>query len=430
MKCGLDRVAQKPELLSRMGRIGIVTNQSVATAQFLAATEIIYEATKLTTRCVESSVTAVFGPQHGYGQTEQYNMVETPDGEYEFEDGKKVPLFSLYSETRIPKPEQLTEVDTLVVDLIDVGCRVYTYMLTLAGCLKAAAKCGKKVVVLDRPNPLGLSCRSVAGDRYEHVEGNLIDLTWHSFVGWYEIPMRHGLSMGELGKLFIAADKLEVNCEIVAVEGLARHTRLSEIAKLPWTLPSPNLPQWESAFLFPAFVSLEGTNVSEGRGTTLPFQIVGAPYLNAQKIRTEIMKVQNQSLTPPAHRELTGVVMRPHNFKPTFNDHTGQVCQGLQFHIISAERLNVFALGIEFLAQVIAHHPEEFRWKEPGYEYNFKDPPILLILGHENWMTVFERIRAQGLTSQTRAELDAALRLADEQAQTFARSSEFAHIYP
>lgn len=429
MKTGIDRIAQRPELVAHLGRIGIVTNQACATSLFTPTAEVVHQAA----RAVQGSrVTAVFGPQHGYGQTEQDNMIETPDATHAFQDGTRVPLYSLYSETRIPKKEQLEDVDTLVVDLIDIGCRVYTYMLTLAGCLKAAAEHGKRVIVLDRPNPLGLSRRSLVGERYENVEGNLIDLTWHSFVGWYAIPMRHGLTLGELGKLFIARDRLNVEYDVVMVEGVSRHTRLADLARMPWTLPSPNIPSWASAFLFPAFVTLEGTNVSEGRGTTLPFQIVGAPYLDAAEVKSRLegMQSQSQSAGSPAHGDFSGVTMRPHDFRPTFNDHKGQICKGLQFHVASPERVNAFALGVSFVAHVIALHPEQFAWEKPGYEYNFRDPPILLILGHDRWTALFERARTHGWSTETQAALDESLAWADGEAQAFARETEAFAIYP
>ncbi|MCA2958655.1 MAG: DUF1343 domain-containing protein, partial [Silvanigrellales bacterium] len=288
MRNGLDRVASDARLLEGLGRIGLVTNQAATTHDFRPCAEVVHAAC----RTLEGSSTGanaaakpsqgrpvlarLFGPQHGYWQTEQDNMIETPDLSFALGSGESVSLLSLYSQTRIPRPEQLDGLDTLVVDLSDVGCRVYTYMLTLAACMKAAAAKGLAVVVLDRPNPLGLAYRKGAS-RWERVEGNTLDLKWHSFVGWYEIPMRHGLTMGELGRYFKKVDGLEtLDYRVVEVEGLTRAHGAGTLRKLPWTLPSPNLPTWDCAFAFPSFVPLEGTNVSEGRGTTLPFQVVGA----------------------------------------------------------------------------------------------------------------------------------------------------------
>lgn len=235
----LDACVAEPGLLAGLGRVGVVTNQAATTLDFVPAIEAIRAACRDTSG---SRVVSVFGPQHGYGQTEQDNMFETPDGVFTCADGERLPLWSLYSETRVPLPHQLDGVDTLVVDLVDIGCRIYTYMLTLAGCLRAAAAQGKRVVVLDRPNPLGLSYRDGASGNWRRVEGNLLDLRWQSFVGWYAIPMRHGLTMGELGRVFLAQDALEVDYRVVPVRGLVRELPARCGEQLFTALPSPNMP--------------------------------------------------------------------------------------------------------------------------------------------------------------------------------------------
>jgi uncharacterized protein YbbC (DUF1343 family) len=467
MRNGLDRVASDARLLEGLGRIGLVTNQAATTHDFRPCAEVVHAAC----RTLEGSSTGanaaakpsqgrpvlarLFGPQHGYWQTEQDNMIETPDLSFALGSGESVSLLSLYSQTRIPRPEQLDGLDTLVVDLSDVGCRVYTYMLTLAACMKAAAAKGLAVVVLDRPNPLGLAYRKGAS-RWERVEGNTLDLKWHSFVGWYEIPMRHGLTMGELGRYFKKVDGLEtLDYRVVEVEGLTRAHGAGTLRKLPWTLPSPNLPTWDCAFAFPSFVPLEGTNVSEGRGTTLPFQVVGAPYLQADAVREDLLTVAQMFANTPA-AACGGMILRRHDFRPTFNKHAKDWCRGLQFHVhadhdneqethhgTSREghlvgpqsrsascNHNAFALGVWFLASVVARHKEDFRWKDPGYEYNFTDPPLNLIHGNEKWLQHFERMRGQGFTQGGIEETASLLAWADDEAQEFARSSAFAHIYP
>lgn len=185
-------------------------------------------------------------------------MIETPDLRFNLTETKSVPLYSLYSKTREPTEEQLKDVDTLVVDMIDVGCRIYTFMLTMAGCLRAAAKINKRVIVLDRPNPIGLSWKS--DKEWKRVEGNLLDVEkLYSFVGFYQIPLRHGLTMGELARFFVDADKLDVDLRIVCVSG--DYTRANSFDaswfSSRWVLPSPNLPSWDSTFFFPSFVILE-----------------------------------------------------------------------------------------------------------------------------------------------------------------------------
>lgn len=426
MNSGLEQLIENFSLLSNFGRIGIVTNQAVATSHYVSATEVISDAAK---KAVGSHVTSVFGPQHGYGQTEQDNMRETPDTSFQFEDGTRVPLFSLYSQTRMPTAEQLSNVDTLVIDMIDIGCRVYTYMETLAGCLRAAALLGKKVVVLDRPNPLGL-CHLNELNQWQRVEGNLLDMRWESFVGWYSIPMRHGLTLGELGHYFIAQDQLNIDYRVIAVDNLFRKTAPTELSRLSWTMPSPNIPTWESAFLFSSFVALEATNISEGRGTTLPFQIIGAPYLDILSLQNffrDSSKLSKHLPTEFAHFE--SFAFRAHDFRPTFNKHAGNLCKGFQVHCINPNRAHLFSLGMHFLYFCAARHPVEMTWNPPGYEYNYEAPPLNLILGHESWLEFFEQVKHGGDNPGNRDRLAFMLQNSQEQAQLFAAQAKFAHIY-
>jgi uncharacterized protein YbbC (DUF1343 family) len=386
MKPAIDRLKNESYRLKDFGKIGIVSNQTSANSSFEATTEVIYEAASNTTNAF---VTCIFGPQHGYSQTEQDNMKETPDDFYIFSDGKKVPLFSLYSNTREPTEKQLENVDTLVIDLQDIGCRVYTYMLTLAACMRAGTKYNKKVVVLDRVNPIGLCSKNTNGE-WDFVEGNRLETKWHSFVGWYDIPMRHGLTLGELGNYFIKHDKLSLIYEVIQVENLKRNMDISTLKNTKWAMPSPNIPSWESAFLFPAFVTLEGTNISEGRGSTIPFQLVGAPWLDSKKCIQFLN--ENKNIYLYDKRILDSIFLRNHNFRPTFNKHTGNICNGIQFHIEKPKNINLFALGMCFLFYCSKYHKNDFKWANPGYEYNHKDLPINLILGTEKWFKLFENV--------------------------------------
>lgn len=416
----IDRVAKNPHLLSNLGRIGLVTNQACTTQDFRPTIEVVSDAVQQTTG---SQLCCIFGPQHGYGQTEQDNMIETPDSTLLLAHGKTVPLFSLYSKTRIPTSEQLSEIDTLVVDLQDVGCRVYTYMLTLAGCLRAAEKSKKKVVVLDRPNPLGLSRIRMPG---AFTQGNVLDMRWESFVGWYSIPMRHGLSLGELGKFFYAADKLTIPFEVITVEGLKRSTPLLDLAARRWTLPSPNLPTWESTFCFPAFVALETTLISEGRGTTLPFQTVGAPNL---PVRSILNIFENWNKQAPEKFKFSGLQFRSHDFRPTFNKHQGSLCKGFQIHVQNPEICHTFALGIVFLTSAICEY-EAFQWKAPGYEYNMIDPPVHLVLGDSRWQDFLEKFRGLGWSRSIQDELIGMLEWSEGNARSFEELNGSCHIYP
>jgi uncharacterized protein YbbC (DUF1343 family) len=417
---GIDRIAREPQLLNGMGRIGLVTNQACTTQDFRATAEVCVAALAQTKG---STLSCVFGPQHGYGQTEQDNMIETPDSALSTGGNSNVPLFSLYSKTRIPTPEQLANVDTLLIDLQDVGCRVYTYMLTLAGCMRAAEKAKKRVVVLDRPNPLGLSRRTSPG---AFTQGNTLDMRWESFVGWYSIPMRHGLTMGELGRLFHASDKLTHPYDVITVDGLTRSTTLSELSRRHWTLPSPNLPTWDTTFCFPAFVALETTLVSEGRGTTLPFQTVGAPDLPARRM-LDIFETWNR--TAPDSLRFAGLKFRTHEFRPTFNKHQGTLCRGFQTHVEQPEGCNTFALGVLFLAAAAAEY-NPFRWKDPGYEYNFTDPPVHLVLGDSRWRDFFETCRGSAWSPEKQDRLIEMLKWSENDAMRFEETSTAYHIYP
>ncbi|MES2616075.1 MAG: DUF1343 domain-containing protein [Bdellovibrionota bacterium] len=433
MLCALDKIMSDYNLLKNMGRIGLVINQTSTSSHYYSAAEVIYNAALKTTG---TKVTAIFGPQHGYAQTEQDNMKETPDSVFEFSDGTEVPLYSLYSETRMPTAEQLSNVDTLVVDLQDIGCRVYTYMLTLAGCLRSAAQFAKKVDVLDRNNPLGLCYFSSEHKRWMRVEGNKLQSRFHSFVGWYEIPMRHGLSMGELGKYFIHCDKLNVEYQVIPVDGLARNSYINKEQIAPWTMPSPNIPSFLSAFLFPAFVSLEGTNVSEGRGTTIPFQLIGSPWLDTRQCIRFLEENKNIFTVNP--KVQTGLVFREHDFRPTFNKHMGKICRGIQFHIENPENINLFKLGLCFLYFCNVFHVNDFKWSEPGYEYNFKDLPINLILGDDGFSNLFKNSQVkrtgQDLTRSLNDEkymekFTNLVKISEEESQTFTEEAVNYFIY-
>ncbi len=425
MKSGLDLVSREPARLGGLGRVGLVTNQAAVASDLRTAVEVVAAA------CSEApgtTLTCLFGPQHGYGQTEQDNMIETPHSVLQV-DGRDLPLWSLYGTDRAPQEAQLEDVDTLVVDLQDVGCRIYTYMLTLAGCLRAAAKTGKRVLVLDRPNPLGLSYPDPRDPRQWHrVEGNPLDLRLESFVGWYPIPMRHGLTLGELGTLFVRLDNLSVDYQVICVPGLRRSGAQQAGDFFPWVLPSPNLPSHSAAVCFPSFVALEGTNLSEGRGTTTPFQLVGAPYLDTRRVAQALEDVwAGGSLGGPSF------LTKLHEFRPTFNKHAGERCQGLYFQPrASFDGVRLFDLGIWFLAAVTALHPDKVVFLTPGrYEYNLVDAPLDLILGSGHWRKLLEEFRTRGYTSELRERLSGELLRASHQAGEFAAmAKECAHLYP
>lgn len=351
MKLGIQRLMENPKLAQGWGRVAFLGNQASVTPDFRATWVLLHD-------LFGERLTTIFGPQHGFHATVQDNMIETGHAKGPF----GLPVYSLYSETREPKDEMLKDVDTIVVDLQLTGCRVYTFKYTIAACLRAAARLGKKVVILDRPNPLGGS----------QIGGRALDLSAQSFVGEFEIPMRHGMTTGEAATLFNR--KINANLEIVELEGWTGQEYWSDLYK-HWVLTSPNLPSIDSVYVYPATVMLEGTNISEGRGTGLPFQFVGAPYIKDSAAYAK--RIQD-------YIKSDAVYLRASEFMPTSQKWAGQTCHGVHIHVIDPKRIQTYALGLAIIRAAIDMNSSAFEWKEPGYEYNHKDLPIDLILGELN----------------------------------------------
>jgi len=349
---GLDRLAKNPELAKGWGRCGLVSNQASTTADFVPAWKILND----NTYC---ELMTLFGPQHGFESTVQENMIES-DHSTHIPTGLKV--YSLYSETREPTEAMLSQVDTIVVDLQVTGCRIYTYKYTLAACLRAANKYGRKVVVLDRHNPLGGVC----------IEGNVLEAATKSFVGEFEIPIRHGLTMGEAAKLF----NLEISAEleVVSLDGWDP-TKLWSQYQRPWVLTSPNLPILDTVYMFPGMVLLEGTNISEGRGTCLPFLFIGAPYIKDSRDLIE----RTKKLVP--RHCLDGFEFRPTSFMPAFHKWHDEVCEGFQLHITNPERILSYRFAVGLLRSFIELSEGSFEWRQPPYEYDYKSLPIEILIG-------------------------------------------------
>jgi uncharacterized protein YbbC (DUF1343 family) len=299
---------------------------------------------------------AIFGPQHGFRSDVQENMIETGHGRDEL---RRAPVYSLYSETRVPTAEMLRGVDLLVVDLQDVGTRIYTYIYTMANCLGAARANGLKVVVCDRPNPIGGL----------GVEGPMLVEGFESFVGMYPIPMRHGMTIAELAKLFNEGFGIGADLEVVAMDGWRRDMYF-DATGVPWVLPSPNIPTLDTAVVYPGTVLFEGTNISEGRGTTRPFEILGAPWIDAEAFAGAMNRL-----------ELPGVRFRPAVFEPTFHKHAKTACGGCQIHVTSRERFRPVETGVALLAMFHATDRARFAWREPPYEYEADRLPIDILAG-------------------------------------------------
>jgi uncharacterized protein YbbC (DUF1343 family) len=298
----------------------------------------------------------LFSPQHGFFADKQANMVPSEDM---IDPVLNIPVFSLYGKTRMPTEAMLEPVDILIVDLQDVGTRVYTFIYTMALCLQAARAHHKQVLVLDRPNPIG-------GNR---IEGNCLKPEYASFVGMYPIPMRHGLTIGELALLF--NDHFGIGCELhVSPMAGWKREMLFQDTGLAWIPPSPNLPTSTSALVYPGQVLWEGTNVSEGRGTTQPLEIFGAPFFDTALLEARIPKDR-----------LAGVHLRPVAFEPTSDKWEKTLCRGFQLHIIDTRIYRPYRTTLTLLQAVASVHPETFHWKSPPYEYEFEKLPFDLITG-------------------------------------------------
>jgi uncharacterized protein YbbC (DUF1343 family) len=356
---GLDVFRDEHWKKLKGSRLGLLSNQASVDGQLKPAKEVI-------SGLLSGQLKALFGPQHGYWGIDQENMIET---DHSHDRDLDIPIFSLYSETREPLPEMLDLIDVLIIDLQDVGTRVYTFPSTLLSCLKAASKLGKKVIVLDRPNPLG----------GEMVEGNLLKPELHSFVGPFPLPMRHGLTMGEMAKIFDRHFNIAADLEIVPMKGWNRHMIWQDTG-LNWLMPSPNMPLPVTAQVYPGQVIWEGTNLSEGRGTCRPFEIFGAPFLDTGLI--------TQSLPAEAR---AGCLLQEVLFRPTFHKWEGEICRGFMIHILDHRLYRPYFSALVLLKAILELHKEQFAWKKPPYEYEYDQMPIDLILGDSSLKIKIEK---------------------------------------
>jgi uncharacterized protein YbbC (DUF1343 family) len=385
---GIEVLTRARPRFLRGRRIGLLMHPASVTSRFVSSRQVVADLYGA------KSLRALFGPQHGIAGEKQDNMIESGHGT---DADSRVPIYSLYSETRSPTPKMLQDIDVLLVDLQDVGTRVYTFEWTMALALEACARMGKEVVVLDRPNPIG----------GEALEGNLIRPGYTSFVGLYPVPMRHAMTLGELAALVNARmaggdgaaksrdtgprptrhpnghgarpvrrkDGAGWRCPglcdltVVPMQGWRRRMLFPDTG-LPWVLPSPNMPAFDTAMVYPGQVLLEGTNVSEGRGTTRPFEIFGAPWLDLRAVRRRFDR-----------RRLPGLVLREHPFEPTFHKWAKEVCQGFQIHVIDVGTFRPYLTTLALLQDIIAEHRDHFEWKQPPYEYVTDRLPIDVLTG-------------------------------------------------
>ena len=358
VELGLERLLEDSAPLLEGARVGLICNQASVDHGFHHAADLLHSHRDIDLR-------ALFGPQHGIRGDVQDNMIETAHG---LDRKTGLPVHSLYSETREPTEEMLRDVDVLVFDMQDVGCRIYTFVYTLANCMRAATKFGKRVVVCDRPNPInGVG-----------VAGNILEPEYASFVGQFPLPTRHGMTVGELARMF--NDHFSINCEleIVPMNGWRREFWHDD-TDAPWVLPSPNMPTLDSATVFPGAVHFEGTQVSEGRGTTRPFELIGAPYIDPDEYADKLNALA-----------LPGVFFRSCVFQPTFQKHAGVSCGGVQTHVTNRDEFEPVFAGVAMVKLIHDMYPNEFRWKVPPYEYVYDKNPFDVIAGTNKIRKAFE----------------------------------------
>jgi uncharacterized protein YbbC (DUF1343 family) len=354
----LDRLLGPDLGLIEGHRVALVSNPASIDARFQHSADRLVAEPSVT-------VVALFGPQHGFRSDLQDNMIETP---HAHDARRRLPVYSLYSETREPTAAMLAGIDTLVVDLQDVGTRVYTYVYTMANCMRAAARHGVHVVVCDRPNPIG----------GEAVEGHRLGEPWRSFVGQFPIPMRHGMTTGELARLFNDAFGINCRLDVVPMDGWRRSMYHDETG-LPWVIPSPNLPTLDSAVVYPGAVLFEGTLLSEGRGTTRPFELIGAPWIDGDALAGAMNA-----------RGLPGAHFRPVFFEPTFQKHARETCGGCQIHVTDRQAFRPVRTAVELIEEFRRQSPARFAWRRPPYEYEHDKEPIDILYGTDQLRTTID----------------------------------------
>jgi uncharacterized protein YbbC (DUF1343 family) len=357
---GLENCLEAPpRRLRDAARFGLLANQA-------SVNKDLEYASVLLARRFPGRLTALFSPQHGFWGEQQENMIETG---HSTDAMLGVPVYSLYSETRKPTPAMLHGLECLVIDLQDVGTRIYTFAWTMMACLESCAAARIPVIVLDRPNPLG----------GESVEGPLLDLHYASFVGRSPIPMRHGLTMGELARWLNARHEIGADLIVVQMSGWSRRMLWPDTGRT-WVLTSPNLPRWEGCLVYPGQVLLEGTNLSEGRGTTTPFEVFGAPYVNPRKLLAEMEPYK-----------LTGLRLRPVRFLPTFHKWRDKSCGGLYLHVIDPGTFRPVRTTLALLSAIRRLWPRDFAWRDPPYEYETLKRPIDILFGNCMFREALER---------------------------------------
>jgi uncharacterized protein YbbC (DUF1343 family) len=348
---GIDILVKKKFAPLRGASVGLLVNQASVDRALTPTAELFRNASGM-------KLKALFGPQHGIAGTTQDNMIEWES----FREGTtSLPVYSLYGEVRKPTPEMLEGIDCFVIDLFDVGARYYTFLWSAFLAMQACAEKGIRVFVLDRPNPINGAT----------VEGPLLDEGFLSFVGLYPLVMRHGMTIGEILSMIRAEKEIDVELHIMECQGWSRSMWFDETG-LPWVMPSPNMPTMDTAAVYPGFCLLEGTTLSEGRGTTRPFELFGAPFVEPSALKADMER-----------EKLPGVHMRAAFFEPTFQKHRGLTCGGVQLHVTDRRRFRSVLTAVAALKSLRRRYPDRWSWKEPPYEYEYDKLPFDILAGSE-----------------------------------------------
>ncbi|WP_127716115.1 exo-beta-N-acetylmuramidase NamZ domain-containing protein [Halobacteriovorax sp. HLS] len=350
---GIERLDEQTQLDKIEGNVALLCHSASVDRNFKHSVEILNS-------FIGNRLKKIFGPQHGFVTDVQDNMIETKDFIHPY---FKIPVHSLYGETRIPTDEMLEGIDTLVVDLQDVGTRVYTYISTLTLAMEKCAQLGVKVVVLDRPNPVGGL----------NIEGTILEEKFKSFVGRFEMPQRHAMTMGEVGHFAKKNFNIDVAYDVIEMKHWQRSMNWHD-CKLPWLNPSPNLPTPEGALTFVGTVLFEGTKLSEGRGTTRSLEVVGHPSIEPFSFLEKI----NKNIGP-----IEGAIFRPCTFHPMFQKHAGTTCGGVHIHVTNWNTFKSWTASQLLCREFYAHLGDEFQWQDAAYEYEYDKLAIDLINGTE-----------------------------------------------
>jgi uncharacterized protein YbbC (DUF1343 family) len=353
VKTGLDRFEKAWPKQLKKADIGLLVHPASINSGYLHASELFYK----TGKC---KLSVLFGPQHGIKGETQDNMIEWDD----FRDPLTgLPVYSLYGKTRKPLPEMLANIDAMVIDMQDVGARYYTFIWTMALVMEACQEQGKAVVILDRPNP-------ISGDM---TEGPVLRPEFASFVGLRRLSVRHGMTIAEIALYLKDVYYPSLDLYVIRMTGWKRRMWFDDTG-LPWTLPSPNMPTLDTAAVYPGMCLLEGTNLSEGRGTTRPFEIFGAPFIESERLVKRLTAFR-----------LHGVVFRPLHFLPTFQKHAGKLCGGAQIHLTNRKKFKPFKTTAAILKSVRELYPQDFSWNKPPYEYEEQLFPIDILAGTDRF---------------------------------------------